>query len=319
MPDLNETTVSVVICAYTEDRWADLQAAVSSVFAQTLPPHEVIVVVDHNADLLVRVRAELPGVRAVANAEAQGLAGARNTGVLLASGDIVAFLDDDARSAPDWLAQLAAHYERSEVLGVGGLVRPLWTVAPPSWWPVEFNWVVGCSYLGMPTETAVVRNFIGANMSFRRSLFDAIGGFRTEVGRVGTTPLGCEETELCIRAKQRYPAGELVYEPRAAVDHRVTSVRASWRYFRARCYAEGRSKALVARFVGAHDGLSAERKHLTRVLPAGAATALRRGVTRAQLSEFARAAAIVAGVAVSSAGYLAGRTPVASQKTAKIR
>ncbi len=307
MPDLNEPTFSVVICAYTEDRWADLQAAVSSVLAQTLPPLEVIVVVDHNPDLLARVRTELPAVRATANAEARGLAGARNTGVRLASGEVVAFLDDDARSAPDWLAQLAPHYRRRDVLGVGGLVRPLWSVAPPSWWPVEFNWVVGCSYLGMPTETALVRNFIGANMSFRRSLFGSVGGFRTEVGRVGTTPLGCEETELCIRAQQRFPTGELVYEPRAAVDHRVTSVRASWGYFRSRCYAEGRSKALVARFVGARDGLRAERRHLTRVLPAGAASAVRRGVARAQLSELARAAAIVAGVAASSAGYVAGR------------
>lgn len=307
MPDLTTPTFSVVICAYTEERWPDLQAAVSSVLTQSRPALEVIVVVDHNDGLLARVGAELPQVRGVPSAEAKGLAGARNTGVHLATGEVIAFLDDDARGAPDWLAQLAPHYRRPEVLGVGGLVRPLWSVAPPAWWPVEFNWVVGCSYVGMPTETALVRNFIGANMSFRRSLFDEIGAFRTGIGRVGSTPLGCEETELCIRAHQRFPAGELVYEPRAAVDHRVTEVRASWPYFRSRCYAEGRSKALVTRFVGAGDGLSAERRHLTRVLPAGVTSALRRGIARAQLSELARAAAIVAGVAASSAGYVAGR------------
>jgi glycosyltransferase involved in cell wall biosynthesis len=316
---VSEPTFSVVICAYTEERWLDLQAAVASVRAQSRPVCDLIVVVDHNEELLDRVHTELPHVRCVPNAEAKGLAGARNTGVLLARGDVVAFLDDDARAATDWLAQLAPHYERSNVIGVGGLVRPVWSEEPPAWWPVEFNWVVGCSYLGMPTETALVRNFIGANMSFRRSLFDAVGGFRTGVGRVGNTPLGCEETELCIRAHQRFPAGELVYEPRAVVDHRVTEVRASWAYFRSRCYAEGRSKALVAHFVGAGDGLSAERRHLTRVLPAGVTSAVRRGVAEARLSELARAAAIVAGVAASSAGYLAARARPGSPRLASVR
>ncbi len=50
---------SVVICAYTLERWADLVAALESVKAQEPPPGELILVVDHNAALLARARSEL--------------------------------------------------------------------------------------------------------------------------------------------------------------------------------------------------------------------------------------------------------------------
>src|SRR3954454_13060930 len=105
-PRHRSVTVSVVICAYTEERWDDLVAAVDSAWAQTVEPHEVIVVVDHNPALLERVRQEFPRATAVENAAARGLSGARNSGVQVATGDIVAFLDDDALAAPDWLKWL---------------------------------------------------------------------------------------------------------------------------------------------------------------------------------------------------------------------
>src|SRR4051794_23050063 len=101
---------SVVICAYTERRWDDLCAAVGSVAAQSPPPAEILVVCDHNAELLDRVRRELPGVVAVDGNGPRGLSGARNAGVAAARGDVVAFLDDDAVAAPDWLACLLEPY-----------------------------------------------------------------------------------------------------------------------------------------------------------------------------------------------------------------
>ena len=83
--------VSVVICAYTEDRWDDLVAAVESVQRQSVPPLEVIVVIDHNPDLLERVRAHIPSVVAVENREQRGLSGARNSGIAVAQGVVVPY------------------------------------------------------------------------------------------------------------------------------------------------------------------------------------------------------------------------------------
>src|SRR3712207_5615383 len=91
---------SVIICAYTEKRWRDLVAAVESLRQQTLSPQEIIVVVDHNPALLERVQHELPDVIAVENQEPHGLSGARNSGLVVASGEIIVFLDDDAFAEP---------------------------------------------------------------------------------------------------------------------------------------------------------------------------------------------------------------------------
>src|SRR5258708_30101708 len=118
--------ISVIICAYTEERWSDLVAAVESVQQQTLSPGEIIVVVDHNPNLLKRVREHIAGVLAVENREVKGLSGARNSGVTVAQGAVIAFLDDDAIAETNWLEHLAACYTDPHVLGVGGEIETLW-------------------------------------------------------------------------------------------------------------------------------------------------------------------------------------------------
>lgn len=298
--------VSVVICAYTEERWDDLVASVDSVLGQIYEPLEVIVVCDHNRTLLDRVRRELPAVRAVANGEARGLSGARNSGVRVAVGDIVAFLDDDAVAAPDWLRWLLWPYEMPEVMAVGGLVEPLWPGERPRMLPPEFDWVVGCSYRGLPTDVSEVRNMIGANMSFRRVVFDLVGSFRTGIGRVGKRPVGCEETDFCIRARQALPDRAIVFEPRARVQHRVTAERVGWRYFRSRCWSEGLSKALVTRHAGARDGLASERGYAARTLPRAVGRELASAARARDVAGLAGAAAIVMGLAITTAGYAVG-------------
>src|SRR5437870_12619098 len=202
---------SVVVCTYTGKRWDELVAAVSSLRRQTLPPEEIIVVIDHNPELLARVGSELPDVTGVENPGRRGLSDARNSGLAVARGEVVAFLDDDAAAEPEWLAVLAEGYAGGGVVGVGGFARPVWAEGRPAWFPAEFDWVVGCTYEGMPQTAAPVRNLIGCNMSFRRAVFAAVGGFHPAIGRVGTLPLGCEETELCIRVHQRWPQRVILY------------------------------------------------------------------------------------------------------------
>ncbi|WP_200210968.1 glycosyltransferase [Micromonospora coerulea] len=305
-------TVTVVICVYTERRWPQIVRAVRSVLAQDVPAAQVVVVVDHNPALLERVRATFPELTIVPSTGPRGLSAARNTGLAQASGEIVAFLDDDAEAEPDWLARLLPHYRDERVLAVGGHAVPAWEEERPRWLPAEFDWVVGCSFTGQPTEVAPVRNVIGCNMSFRRSVLDRTAGFDPALGRVGRTPVGCEETELCIRIRQLEPDGVVLYEPAARVRHRVTVDRATWRYFRQRCFSEGRSKAVVARLVGSDAGLATERTYTRRTLPAGVRRGLRqvRGGDRAGLL---RSGAIVAGLLVTAAGYVSAQALRASQ------
>jgi GT2 family glycosyltransferase len=297
--------ISVVLCAYTDRRWEDIVAAVASIRGQTRPPARTILVVDHNPPLLERACLAFPEVLVVPNAGRPGLSGGRNTGVSHAVGDVVAFLDDDARAEPDWLERLAAGYSDPMVIGVGGTAAPVWPRRRPRWLPPEFDWVVGCSFTGMPTVAAPVRNLIGANMSFRREVFDTVGGFTDGLGRVGSRPLGCEETELGIRVRQWRAGVRLVYEPRAVVRHRVTPERMAWRYFCSRCYAEGFSKAIVSRLVGAKDALETERRYVRSVLPRAIVRAL--DPRRQRRSEgIASIGAIVAGLALAAGGYARG-------------
>jgi hypothetical protein len=187
---------------------------------------------------------------------------------------------------------------------VGGAILPRWLSRRPSWFPEEFNWVIGCDYRGLPQTTAPVRNLVGANMSMRREVFDAVGKFR--LGKVDTASRP-EETELCIRTLQKFPAGIWLYEPRARVLHTVPVTRTSWRYFLTRCYHEGLGKAAMVNLVGAGDGLSAERSYMLKTLPNGVFQGLRDAIVQRDLTGLGRSAAIVTGLLVTGVSYVYGR------------
>ncbi|MFI7342600.1 glycosyltransferase [Streptomyces sp. NPDC050085] len=303
-------TATVVICVYTEDRWGDILAAVDSVRAQSYAALETLLVVDHHAGLLERLRKEYKeaaGVRVLANAGPRGLSAGRNTGIAASRGEIIAFLDDDAVAERDWLRHFADGYADPKVMAVGGRTEPIWASGRrPAWFPAEFDWVVGCTYKGLPPGRVRVRNVLGGNASFRRTAFDVAGGFATGIGRDGDKrPLGCEETELCIRLTRARPDAVLLIDDRAVIHHRVPAGRERFAYFRTRTYAEGLSKALVARSVGADKGLESERAYTTRVLPAGVARGMR-DFALARPGGAGRAGAIVAGVAAAAGGYVLG-------------
>jgi GT2 family glycosyltransferase len=301
-------SAAVVVCAYSDARWPALARAVGSLRIQSEPAAEVILVVDHNPVLLQRAAASFAGLRVVASEGSPGLSGARNTGVQAATAEIVAFLDDDAVAAPDWLHELLVEFAAPEVLGVGGVVSPRWPAGQRAGWlPEEFYWTVGCSYRGLPAHGSALRNPIGANMAFRREALLQVGGFREELGRVGGFPAGCEETELAIRLRQAQPRGRIVHSSRARVEHEVADDRVHLPYFVSRCFAEGLSKAAVESHVGRDMALQSERRYVVRTLPAGVARGLGEAC-RGVPGGLARAGAIGLGLTVTVCGYVAGRS-----------
>ncbi len=92
-----------------------------------------------------------------------------------------------------------------------------------------------------------MRNPIGCNMSLRRSVLDTVGGFRSEVGRVGATPVGCEETELFIRVRAVDATNQVLFDPDIRVEHHVSDDRTTLRYFVRRCYHEACRRRLSPR------------------------------------------------------------------------
>lgn len=314
--EAGQVDVSVVVATYNAARWGELDACVSALSHQTVAPVEVIVVVDHNPDLLSAAGQALRSATVIANHHARGLAGARNAGIDVAKGSIIAFVDDDARPDADWLERLHACFAYPTIVGAGGALIPRWTNGAPRWLPTEFYWVLGCSYTGLPERLAPVRNPIGANMAVRKQTLKEIGGFRE--GGAGAAPRAIrsrgvvraqgnvpDDTDLAIRVKQRWPKSTWLYQPDAKVHHAVTSERTSLSYFLRRSFEEGAGKARLTAFVGSRDGLSSERRQLGLVLPRGVARGVRQ-LLGGDPSGGLRALAIVIGLVSSTTGFLFG-------------
>lgn len=304
--------IAVVICAYTEARWSDLIAARESLNHQSTPPDQVIIVIDHNQALLARARQRFTDAEVIPNEEAKGLSGARNTGVARSRAEVVLFLDDDAVAESEWVKYMAEPFTRKEVVGVGGLAVPSWdTGIRPFWFPEEFLWVVGCSYVGLPADGASIRNPIGSSMGFRKSSVIASGGFSSGLGRIGSKPLGGEETELSMRIRHGSAIDDVVLCRRAIVNHRVPEERARISYFVRRCYWEGISKSAIVRRQATGENswarsLSTEQSYVLAVLPAGVMRGIGKALRGFSLGHLGSPVAIVGGLAATCVGYARG-------------
>ena len=311
--------IAIVVCAYTLLRWGDIVAGIAEAQRQLEEsgrPGEVVLVVDHSPEVYERARAQLvhPSLTILENTRTRGLSGARNPGVTSVSADVYVFLDDDALPMPGWLDGLLAPFDDPAVIITGGAATPRWPDGGrPTMLPAadgargELDWVIGCTYTGQPTALSPVRNVMGCSMALRAGVFQRAGLFGEDLGRVGTTPYGCEETELCIRAAS--PGTSIVFEPASQVLHRVTPQRTTWSYLWRRCYAEGISKAAVAERTAQRQALSTETRYTLHVLPRGLARELGSVPTTGMRGLYG-AFAILTGLALTMAGYAVGRVAI---------
>jgi GT2 family glycosyltransferase len=299
------TQATVVVCAFSSARLEQTVACVGSVLSQDPPPAQVVIVVDHNSALEAELRARLPGdVEIVANQDARGLSSARNTAVARSQGEYVVFIDDDAVAHANWLGRLLSAFDDAAVIGAGGHAHPLWAEPPPRWLPPEFLWVVGCSYTGL-ADSGSVRNPLGCNMAFRADVFRAAGTFNPAIGRLGSLPLGCEETEFCLRASRAVPDARIALVSGAEIDHHVPAARATVSYLLRRCFFEGISKALV-RCLGDRRSLDTERTYLRNALPARVKASIRRVLSGHVGEGLGLLGALIGALGAAAAGYFVG-------------
>ncbi len=276
------------------ERWDSILAAVRSIQQQSMPPDEIVVSVDHNEALADRLEQALPGVLVARHDNGpRGASSNRNAGVAVVTADVVAFLDDDEVADPNWLYQLTIPFTDEQVIGTGGLARPLWEGEEPAWFPLSFGWAIGASYEGMPTTPAVVRNVWGGNMAMRVAVFRQVGGFREDFGKVGhfSEP---EDTDLCVRATSA-TGGIWLYLPDAVISHRVPPQRTSFAFFLRRCYNEGAGKVAMA--ADSRDRLDPERDYIRKVVPGAVLNE-----TRMASIAMRRIGAMALGVAAAGAG-----------------
>lgn len=239
--------VSVIISTYTKERCKDVLRCIESVSNQTLKPYEILLVLDPVKSLVEFYKNIVPEDVRIIVSDGFGLSKARNRGVIESKGDVIAFIDDDAWADRRWLERIVENYRDDAVYGVGGRIIPIFEKGRPKWLPKELDWIVGCTYEGLPQTKTEVRNPIGANMSFRRKAFEIAGLFRSEVGRYGKKLLSGEEAEFAMRLKKIKPDAKIIYDPSAVVYHKVPENRTKIGYAVRRAFYEGYSKAILAK------------------------------------------------------------------------
>jgi GT2 family glycosyltransferase len=284
----------------------------TSLRKQTLEARRVVVAVDNNPRLAEMLGAEFDWITVVQNEAGRGASATRNRGVEAVDTPLTAFLDDDEIADPDWLLELTRPFADERVVGTGGTYEPAWETTKPSWFPDEFAWVVGGSYVGLPTETAPIRNVWSGNMAVRTAEFRAVDGFRTEFGKQGSFSQP-EDTDLCIRMSEA-TAKHWMYVPSAVILHEVPAARESFGYFVARCFSEGAGKAAMRANLGSNSAVDAEFRYVQDT----ALTALRR-LAQFRWSTILQGLAMVVGLASAAAGYLRGRVTDAKVGASTVR
>jgi glycosyltransferase involved in cell wall biosynthesis len=231
--------LSVIIC--THNRYQTLGEAIASIEIQECPAEEFeLIIVDNSSDLVARQAftdsLDIACQNTVIVEHTAGLSRARNVGVRAAQGEIVAFMDDDARAGAKWASQLIETFHREKRAGiVGGPVRPIWPTARPPW---LHPWLEG--YLTIVDRGPQLRELAdhewlaGTNIAFRRTpLLDA-GLFSENLGRVGKLLLSNEE--LSVSAKIRQAGYAVIYDPAAEVFHHVHGDRVNQAWMRRRVF-----------------------------------------------------------------------------------
>jgi glycosyltransferase involved in cell wall biosynthesis len=242
--------VSVIICTY--NRAAMLEAALRSLVQVELSPavRWEIVIVDNNstdgtADVVRRWEAECAIPVVGVHETQQGRSFALNRGIAAAHGEILVFTDDDVTFDRAWLGRLVEPFARPDVMGVGGRIEPVWSCPVPTWWastgPYALHAAIVFFDLGPEPGDITSRAPFGANLAFRRVVFERHGGFRESLGRTDRGLMGGEDTEFVQRVMR---AGDrVVYAPAALVYHPVEPARARKAYFRRWYFDFGRTRA----------------------------------------------------------------------------
>jgi len=253
--------LSIVITSFTMARAHDLAEGLSGVKSQAYSRLETIVIVEKSMELFEYVknfieRTSLDKVQLLFSEQEKGMSGGRNLGIEKATGDIIAFIDDDAKPFPDWALQMMKTYEDSSIIGVMGGVIPSWEEESMNWFPEEFYWLLGCTAsLGVNTISEV-RNVWGTNMSFRREAFDRCGSFTTtfglqQGGRTGWHDPASEDVDFSLRVRKA-TGKRIVFNPRAEVAHKITKDRLRLRFIVRRACSVGYQRRMIKTLYAAY-------------------------------------------------------------------
>jgi len=250
--------MEITVCICTHNRPDYVRDCLAGLARQTVPPGRfAILVVDSGST--GEIPAELARLAAAANAallrlDQPGVSRARNAGADACTTPCIAYIDDDAVPAPDWIARiLAALAETPPPAVLGGRALPVWEAPLPPWWPDSLRGVLsiveaeGRGAYGDPHLPAGLAPYT-VNMVVNVQALRAMGGFADGAGRFGTSLLSDEDVQLAWRLRD---AGLPVrYDSRIVVHHQIQATRLTPAWLLARLYWQGASTVLTRRVLG---------------------------------------------------------------------
>lgn len=257
-------SVDLTICICTRNRSAELRRTLASLSSLRIPDSLdwELLLVDNGSvdDTLATARSfqeRLP-IRCISESK-PGVSNARNLAIAEFHSDLLYFLDDDVDVNPDWLELTWAAIQANPAFAVyGGKVIPKWDVTPPNWfsenyWKIHSNPHVDLGPANVVFEHPAPAKLIGANLGFRRILFDEGMRFRADLGQHGdakgrSTGVGGEEIEIQERAMR--DGHRCLYIADSVTHHRDAPSRMTLKYVLAWYYRRGRSEVRTGEFVG---------------------------------------------------------------------
>lgn len=241
--------ITVVVCTLGRP---SLEACLESVYEQSYENLEVIVVSPYESiktRLLNYVNPRFKTIRFLLSDKAN-VSVQRNMGIGRASGTIVAFIDDDSVADIDWISSLIKHYDDERVVCVGGKIVPMFSGKvskelkdlPDG----LFKGFMGQTTINSKNAIRIKRPLLWAsNISFRRDIFNVVGGFDEELGKTSDKLL-CEE-EIDMQTKILDKGYRIIYEPKSVVTHIIDSSKLTKDYFIKRSFWQGVSEMIKIR------------------------------------------------------------------------
>ena len=253
MPAIDKPALSVIVA--TLDRRHYLRLCIDALTRQTAGPEtfEVIVVdngsSDGTADVIHEIAKQHRNILYVRE-ERRGLSAARNTGLRVASAELVAFTDDDAIPAATWVEQISGRFATldHQVAVLGGEVRPIWEAPRPVWLTDKLLRPLSASLMWGPNPRLLHGDewLVEVNIAYRKARLIEFGGFAEFLGRIGDSLLSCDGCVNLLLARAGY---RFYYDPTIVVGHHIHASRLSPSWFRRRFFWQGVSMHRVHRYV----------------------------------------------------------------------
>lgn len=180
----------------------------------------------------------------------QGLSHARNKGIIESKGEIIIFIDDDALACKNYLKVISEFFRaKPDVIAAGGKILPKYESQRPKWMTIFLEPVMSVINLGNKIKSFPKNKFpIGANMYFRKLIFNEVGFFNTNLGRTGKKMLGGEEKDIFNKIRSK--GYDIFYIPDSYIYHIIPDSRLTEGFIKKQAYGIGFSERIRCKSEG---------------------------------------------------------------------